>query len=90
MIKLLLVSSLRSKELGDFLTERGAFEVDGCYSSLSADVAEIQNQIIKVDKTLYLYQLDDEGNSNVNIRADMQVLQGLLDNNTFFNPGEIF
>lgn len=89
MIKLLLVSSLRSKELGDFLTERGAFEVYGCYSSLSSDVAEIQNQIIKVDKTLYLYQLDDEGNSNVNIRADMQVLQGLLNNNTFFNPGEI-
>lgn len=89
MIKLLIVSSLRSKELGEFLTQRGAFEVEQYYSSLSADVADIQNQIIKVDKTLYLYQLDEEGNSNVNIRSDMQVLQGLLKSNTFFDPGEI-
>lgn len=89
MIKLLIVSSLRSKELGDFLTERGTFDVEGCYTSLSADSALIQNQIIKVDKTLYLYQLDEDGNSNVNIRSDMQVLQELLKNNSFFNPGEI-
>lgn len=89
MIKLLIISSLRSKELGEFLTQRGTFDVEGCYTSLSADAANIQNQIIKVDKTLYLYQLDEDGNSNVNIRSDMQVLQNLLKNNTFFNPGEI-
>lgn len=89
MIKLLIVSSMKSRELGDFLAQRGTFEIADCYDSLSANVMNIQNSIIRVDKMLYLYQLDDNGNSNVNIRADMQLLQNMLQNTAFFSPGEI-
>lgn len=89
MIRLLVISSMRSRELGEFLSQRGTFEIYRCYSSLSSNVADLQNNIIKVDKTLYLYQLDEDGNSNVNIRADMQLLQKMMKGNSFFNPGEI-
>lgn len=89
MIKLLIVSSLKSKELGEFLAQRGTFEIYKCYDSLSNNVADIQNSIVKVDKMLYLYQLDDNGNSNINIRSDMQLLQTMLLNAAFFSPGEI-
>ena len=86
MIKILIISNVRCKELGSFITQRGAFRVDGCYSSISENVMDIQNKIIEVDKTLYLYQPEE---SATNIRADMQVLQTMLETNSFFKPGEI-
>lgn len=89
MIRLLVVSTMRSQELGQFLSQRGTFEIYRCYDSLSNNAADLQNSIIKVDKTLYLYQLDEDGNSNINIRADMQLLQEMMKHNSFFNPGEI-
>lgn len=89
MIRLLVVSSMRSQELGKFLAERGTFEIYRCYDSFKGNAEDLQNSIIKVDKTLYLYQLDEDGNSNVNIRADMQLLQRMLQSNAFFHPGEI-
>lgn len=89
MIRLLIISTQKHKELGEFLTARGAFEIVGCYNSLSANAVDIQNNILKVDKTLYLYQDDKDGTLDINIRSDMQMLQGMLKNNSFFVPGEI-
>lgn len=87
MIRLLIISTQKHKELGEFLAARGAFEIVGCYSSLSTNAVDIQNNILKVDKTLYLYQ--DDGTPDINIRSDMQMLQCMLENNSFFVPGEI-
>lgn len=89
MIKLFIVSNSKSKELAQFLEQRGTFSVVGSYDSISGNIVEIQNDILKVDKTLYLYQVDANGNSNVNIRSDMQYLQKMLETQSFFNPGEI-
>ncbi len=89
MIRLLVISTQQHKELSKFLVARGAFEIAGCYSSLSTNAVDIQNNILKVDKTLYLYQDDKDGTSGINIRSDMQMLQGMLQNNSFFVPGEI-
>ena len=89
MIKLFIVSNAKNKELAKFLEQRGTFSVVGSYNSISENAVNIQNDILKVDKTLYLYQVDSNGVSNINIRSDMQYLQRMLETNSFFDPGEI-
>lgn len=90
MISVLLVAGGKSKKLAEFLEERGTFVVPFYYNDLNSHVTEIQNQIIKVDKLLYLYQIDTEtGEASSNIKADMQTLRMLLSSNGFFSVGEI-
>ena len=90
MINLLVVAGSTSDRLSDFLVNRGTFDVQFCYSSLYENVSEIQNQIIKTDKMLYLYQVDEStGSSVINIKSDMQVLRSLIKAGGFFDPGEI-
>ena len=84
MSKLLIVAGKNSKNLRDFMTERGTFEVPFYYESLSKNSNEIKNSIIKVDKMLYLYQPDE-----ISIRYDMGILKNLLAKSSFFDPGEI-
>ena len=84
MSKLLIVAGKNSKNLRDFMTERGTFEVPFYYESLSKNSNEIKNSIIKVDKMLYLYQPDE-----ISIRYDMGILKNLLTKSSFFDPGEI-
>ena len=84
MSKLLIVAGKNSKNLRDFMTERGTFEVPFYYESLSKNSNEIKNSIIKVDKMLYLYQPDV-----MSIRYDMGILKNLLAKSSFFDPGEI-
>lgn len=86
MIKLFIVSNTKHKELTNFLEQRGTFSVVGSYNSISENSLAIQNDVLKVDKTLYLYQTSVEG---INIRSDMQYLQKMIETNSFFNPGEI-
>lgn len=90
MINMMIVAGSSSTNLANFMTQRGTFSVDFVFDDIHSNLDEIMHQIIKVDKLLYLYQSDDEtGNANINIRADMQALQNMLVNNSFFNVGEI-
>lgn len=91
MIKLLVISNFKSKELGDFLQKRGTFEIEGAFDSISSHAVDIQNGVLAVDKTLYLYRSSEGGDSfsNTSIREDMQFLQDMLQTTSFFNPGEI-
>lgn len=84
MSKLLIIAGNNSKNLRDFMVERGTFEVPFYYESLSKSMNEIKHSIIKVDKMLYLYQPEA-----VSIRYDMSILKNLLANSSFFSPGEI-
>ena len=83
MIKLLIVAGNDTDKLAKYLEEKGSFSVDFQYSSLSDQVSEIKNSIIRVDKMLYIYK---EENS---LREDMQVLTELLEKDSFFSVGEI-
>lgn len=86
MDKLLIISNVRHKEIGDFIKQRGTFEVVGCYSSLCGNLVEIQGKILEVEKTLYLYQPEESG---LNIRTEMQVFKNLISGSVFFKPGEV-
>ena len=85
MIKLMLVAGENSEKLAMFLEQRGTFSVEFWTPDL-ANVEELQNKIIKVDKMLYLYQT---GNVSVNIKSEMHTLQALIHSDGFFDPGEI-
>ena len=85
MIKLMLVAGENSEKLAMFLEQRGTFSVEFWTPNL-ANVEELQNKIIKVDKMLYLYQT---GNASVNIKSEMHTLQILIRSDGFFDPGEI-
>lgn len=89
MINLMIVAGGNSGNLATFLQQRGTFNVEFVYNDLHSNVDELSGQIVRVDKLVYLYQVDSEGNSNTNIRADMQTLRELLKNNGFFKPTEI-
>lgn len=90
MINMMIVAGESSENLANFLTQRGTFTVDFVFNDIHSNLDEIMNQIIKVDKMLYLYQSDDEtGSANTNVRMDMQALQRLLTHNSFFGVGEI-
>lgn len=88
MGKLLIVAGEHSNELARFMNERGTFQVDDYFESFSRDINKIKLSIIKVEKTLYLYQPSTANTIN-SIRSDMQALSDLFKNNNFFNPGEI-
>lgn len=89
MVSLMIVAGGNSENLATFLQQRGTFNVEFVYNDLHSNVDELSGQIVRVDKLVYLYQVDADGNSNTNIRADMQTLRELLDNNGFFKPTEI-
>lgn len=85
MVRLMVIAGKNAKGIGDFLKQKGSFEVTNVFSSITANLDEIQNKIIKVEKTLYLYQPDN----NIDIKRDMQNLKNLLQDGGFFDPGEI-
>lgn len=89
MISLMIVAGGNSENLANFLQQRGTFDVEFVYNDLHSNVDTLSGQIVRVDKLVYLYQVDADGNSNTNIRADMQTLRDLLENSGFFRPAEI-
>lgn len=83
MSKLLLFAGNNTAAIKDFMVENGTFDVPFYFESISKNVNEIKNSIIKVDKMLYIYQ------EEMSIRYDMSILQNLLTKTNFFDPGEI-
>lgn len=83
MSKLLLFAGNNTSTIKDFMVENGTFDVPFSYESISKNINEIKNSIIKVDKMLYIYQPE------MSIRYDMSLLQNLLSKSNFFDPGEI-
>ena len=86
MIKLMIVAGNSTDKLADFLENRGTFSVQNRYDNFS-NLDEIQNEIINVDKLLYLYK--DSENSDVSIKSEMQALKTLLGTSGFFTVREI-
>ena len=90
MISLMIVAGSSSQSLATFLEQRGTFQADFVYNDLHSNAEELCNQIIKVDKLVYVYRIDDKtGNAETNIKNDMQTLRMLLQSGGFFNPAEI-
>lgn len=87
MVKLIVIAGSNSQKLADFFEKRGTFEIVEVYDSLTSSVNQIQNKVITSDKLLYLY--NDSEDTNMNIKSDMQILGNLLNNDSFFKPGEI-
>lgn len=88
MVSMMLVAGGASKSLADFLEKRGTFTVTNLYPTLKESINEIQSQIIKVDKLLYLFN-SEVSNESTDIRTEMRLLGKLLKDSTFFNPSEI-
>lgn len=88
MVSMMLVAGSASKSLADFLENRGTFSVTNVYPSLKESVKDIQTQIIKVDKLLYLFN-SEVATDATDIRTEMRILGKLLKDSTFFNPAEI-
>lgn len=88
MVSMMLVAGGASKSLADFFEKRGTFAVTNKYTSLEENISEIQSQIIKVDKLLYLFN-SEATTGSVDIRMEMRLLGKLLKDSTFFNPAEI-
>ncbi len=88
MVSMMLVAGGASKSLADFFEKRGTFTVTNKYTSLKENISEIQSQIIKVDKLLYLFN-SEATTGAVDIRMEMRLLGKLLKDSTFFNPAEI-
>lgn len=88
MVSMMLVAGSASKSLADFLENRGTFTVTNVYSSLKENAKDIQSQIIKVDKLLYLFNSEATSDAT-DIRTEMRILGKLLKDSTFFNPAEI-
>lgn len=90
MISLMIVAGVNSKPLATFLEQRGTFTADFVYNDLHSNAESLYNQIIKVDKLVYVYRLDAKtGDADTNVRADMQTLRSLLQSSGFFQPQEI-
>ena len=87
MVSMMLVAGNSSKSLADFFEKRGTFTVTNVYPNLAENIGEIQSQIIKVDKLLYLFNKDAENGADV--RTEMRLLGKLLKDSSFFNPAEI-
>lgn len=87
MVKLIVVAGSSCQKLAEFFEKRGTFEIVAVYDNLMNNVNQIQNKVIVADKLLYLY--NDAEESNMNIKADMQILNNLLTKDSFFKPGEI-
>lgn len=84
MINIMLVAGDKTEKLSEFLKQRGTFNIDFEYRSLSEEILTIKDSIINVDKLVYL--LDDQ---LLNIRTEMQTLKELLLNDSFFTVHEI-
>lgn len=82
MIKLAIVAGEKTDKLATFMRERGTFEVSFQYNNLHDNLDKIQNQIVKVDKFLYVYQGENS------IRQEMQVLRQLTQGSGFFTAKE--
>ena len=90
MINIMLVAGGNSRNLATFLEQRGTFEVSFIYNDLRSNADILMNQIIKVDKLVYIYRISEEtGEAETNIRVDMQTLRDLISKNSFFSAEEI-
>ena len=83
MIRIMLVAGDQTSKLAEYFKQRGSFDVTYSFSSISRYITNIQHQMIKVDKLVYVYQDD-----SINIRADMDALGKLL-GSTFFSIDKI-
>lgn len=90
MINIMLVAGSSSANLAKFLEQRGTFEVEFVYNDLRSNAEVLMNQIIKVDKLVYIYRISENtGEAEMNIRLDMQTLHDLIRMNSFFSADEI-
>lgn len=71
-------------KLKKYLESRGSLDVRGSINTLLDSKDEISASIINVDKLIYLY-FDD----SINIRAEMNTLRLLLQNDGFFRTKEV-
>lgn len=89
MIKVMLVAGKGTEDLAKFLEQRGTFTVDFKFTELNGNSEQLLNSIIKIDKFIYVYQVDQTtGKADTNIRLDMQMLQSLITGNKFFKSSE--
>jgi len=84
MIKLFLVSNKDLSNIASFLNSKGAFDVPYKYENMTEALKQTENQIIKVDKLLYVCPDDIQL-----VRSDMQSLHSILSNNAFFQVSEV-
>lgn len=88
MIKCMVVGGNTAIKLADFIRESsgGSIEIakDNVYSSFQRDKSTLERSLIRVNKLIYLI---DEISS---IREDFKILDGLMENATFFNIEEIW
>lgn len=84
MISIMLVAGEKTEKLAKFLQQKGTFDIECSYNSLSEEINTIKDNIINVDKLVYL--LD---NQVLNIRTEMQLLKDLLTVEGFFTTREI-
>lgn len=63
----------------------GSIDIEYCYSSLSANIREIENSNIRIDKLLIVFS----EKSNMNIRQEMQCLLSLMEQNSYFRLNQI-
>lgn len=84
MINIMLVAGEKTTKLAAFLRQRGTFQIDFTFRSLSEDLNKVRDSIINVDKLVYVLDKPE-----VNIRMEMQVLKELLNNDGFFVVQEI-
>lgn len=90
MVKVMLVAGKSSKQLAEFLEQRGTFTVDFAYIDLSSNAEELLHSVIKVDKLIYIFRGSSDGSKlEMNVQQDMQLLRELLLNNRFFKTEEI-
>lgn len=89
MISIMLVAGSGSEQLAAFFKQKGTFDVEFVYDELHSNADDLLRQIIKVDKLVYIYRINEEtGGSDVNIRVEMQTLKTLIQNSGFFQPKE--
>lgn len=89
MISIMLVAGSGSEQLAAFFKQKGTFDVEFVYDELHFNADDLLRQIVKVDKLVYIYRINEEtGGSDVNIRVEMQTLKTLIQNSGFFQPKE--
>lgn len=84
MINIMLIAGDKTEKLSEFLIQKGTFNLEYAFNSLSEDIHTIRDSIINVDKLVYLFD-----KQNINIRTEMQLLKELLNDEGFFTVREI-
>ncbi len=84
MINVMLIAGDKTEKLSKFLQQKGTFDIEYAYRSLTEEIVSIKDNIVNVDKLVYL--LD---NQILNIRTEMQLLKELLTTEGFFTAREI-